>query len=96
MMRAGREPRLMVFRKLEAAPESAVEPERRGRVVGRFCHGCGGLYPLYRPRHRDKPALGRDHVASPCTHEGEAFEPGGAWWEPAVEVLAPPAAAAAE
>jgi hypothetical protein len=30
---------------------------------------------------------GRDHIASPCTHEGEAFEAGENWWEPAVEVL---------
>ncbi len=84
----------MVYRKLDAAPESAVEPERRGRVVGRFCRACGGLYPLYRARHHDKPALGRDHVASPCTHEGEAFDPGADWWEPAVAILPPPVVAA--
>ncbi len=84
----------MVFRKLEAAPEGAVEPERRGRVVGRFCRACGGFYPLYGARHLGKPALGRDHVASTCTHEGEPFEPGDDWWEAAVEILpAPPPAA---
>jgi hypothetical protein len=26
-------------------------------------------------------------VASTCTHEGEEFSEGVAWWEPAVEVI---------
>ena len=30
---------------------------------------------------------GRDHIASPCAHEGDAFEEGANWWQPAVEVL---------
>ena len=30
---------------------------------------------------------GRDHIASPCSHEGDAFEEGANWWQPAVEVL---------
>jgi hypothetical protein len=30
---------------------------------------------------------GRDHVASPCAHEGEMFEAGADWWEPAVEIV---------
>jgi hypothetical protein len=30
---------------------------------------------------------GRDHIASPCAHEGDLFVPGADWWEPAVEVL---------
>jgi hypothetical protein len=34
---------------------------------------------------------GKDHIAAPCAHEGEPFDPGEPWWEPAVEVL--PAAA---
>ena len=30
---------------------------------------------------------GRDHVASPCAHEGEVFELGADWWERAVEIV---------
>jgi hypothetical protein len=30
---------------------------------------------------------GRDHIASPCSHERDAFEEGAIWWQPAVEVL---------
>jgi hypothetical protein len=45
--------------------------------------------------HRGKPMYGRDHIASPCSHEGDVFEEGAAWWEPGVEVL-PEAIAKAE
>jgi hypothetical protein len=30
---------------------------------------------------------GKDHVAAPCAHEGDVFEPGAGWWEAAVLVL---------
>ena len=30
---------------------------------------------------------GRDHIASPCSHEGDVFEEGANWWQPAVEIL---------
>jgi hypothetical protein len=33
--------------------------------------------------------MGRDHIASPCPHEGDRFADGADWWEPAVEVLPP-------
>jgi hypothetical protein len=70
-----------------SAPASALPEERRGRDVGRFCHGCHSVYPLFAPRHRGKPTRGRDHVASPCAYEGREFEPEAGWWEPAVEIL---------
>ena len=79
-----------MYRQLEAAPRSQLADERRGRVVGRFCRACGNLYPEYRARHTGKPLYGKDHVASPCSHEGDAFAAGEDWWEPAVEVLPPP------
>lgn len=83
----------MVYRAPTPAPESRVADERRGPVLGRFCLACGSVYPLHRARHAGKPVYGRDHVSSPCPHEGEAFDPADDWWEPAVEVLpAPPAA----
>ncbi|HVS03041.1 MAG TPA: hypothetical protein VMT16_09745 [Thermoanaerobaculia bacterium] len=85
----------MVFRAPRAAPQSRVASERRGSVVGRFCHGCGSIYPLQRRLHSGDPIYGRDHIASPCAYEGYGFEPGEAWWEPAVIVLAPPAEPAA-
>jgi hypothetical protein len=85
----------MVYRNPEAAPAGLIAPEQRGPVVGSFCHVCGSTYPLHRARHSGKPLYGRDHVASPCAHEGELFEPGADWWEPAVEVLPVPAPAAA-
>ena len=81
----------MVYRRLEVAPRSALPPERRGRVLGRFCHGCGAVYSEFARRHEGKPILGRDHVASPCSHEGEPFDPGEPWWEPAVEAVLAPA-----
>jgi hypothetical protein len=77
-----------------SAPETALAPERRGPVVGRFCHGCRSVYPLHAARHVGKPAHGRDHVASPCAFEGRPFTAGAEFWEPAVEVL-PPAPAPA-
>jgi hypothetical protein len=79
----------MAYRGPEAAPESSIPPERRGRVVGRFCRSCSAVYRLHGARHRGKPIHGKDHVASTCAHEGEEFSPGDPWWEPAVEVLPP-------
>lgn len=79
-----------MYRELEAAPQSRLAAARRGRVVGRFCRACGNFYPEYRARHAGKPLYGKDHVASPCSHEGDAFAAGEDWWEPAVEVLPPP------
>jgi hypothetical protein len=77
----------MVYRLPQAAPESQIPEERRGRVTGRFCRVCASFYPLHRAKHAGKPMYGKDHVASPCAHEGEDFEAGAGWWEPAVEVL---------
>ena len=57
--------------------------------MGRFCLSCGSVYPLFTRLHRGKPSFGKDHVSAPCTHEGEAFESGAEWWQPAVEVLPP-------
>lgn len=82
----------MVYRAPQAAPQSKLPEDRRGPVMGRFCLVCGSIYPLHRGRHIGKPILGRDHIAAPCAHEGEAFDPGEPWWEPAVEVLPPPPA----
>jgi hypothetical protein len=84
----------MVYRFPHAAPQSRLPEGRRGRVVGRFCLTCGSIFPLHRARHSGKPVYGRDHVASPCAHEGEAFAPGASWWDQAVEVL--PEAVAAQ
>ena len=84
----------MVYHVLIPAPSSQLPEERRGRVLGRFCHGCNSVYPLHRGKHSGKPSYGRDHIASPCAHEGEPFEPGATWWELAVEVLPPPVVAA--
>ena len=77
----------MAYRTPRAAPESTLPEDRRGAVVGRFCKSCGSIYPRFAGRHRGKPTYGKDHVASPCSHEGEEFLPGEAWWEAAVEVL---------
>lgn len=78
----------MAYRGSEAAPAGRIPEERRGRVVGRFCLACGSVYPLFIGRHRGKPSFGKDHVSAPCSHEGETFESGADWWQPAVEVLA--------
>jgi hypothetical protein len=80
----------VTYRGPAAAPESSIPPERRGRVLGRFCLACGAVYRQHAPVHRGTPVHGKDHVASPCSHEGDDFAPGEPWWEPAVEVLPPP------
>ena len=77
----------MVYRNPDAAPESAIPPDQRGPVVGRICKACYESYPLHRPTHTGKPLHGKDHVSSPCAHEGDAFLPGEDWWEPAVVVM---------
>jgi hypothetical protein len=79
-----------MYRVPQAAPESRIAAQRRGKTLGRFCLACGSVYPIHRARHSGKPVYGKDHVASPCSHEGDAFEPGQDWWEPAVDVLPPP------
>jgi len=71
------------------APQSALAPEQRGAAVARFCRARQEFYPAHRARHRGKPLQGKDHVASPCIHEGEEFSPEADWWEPGVEVLRP-------
>ena len=75
-----------MYRSPNGAPASAVAEELRGPKLGRFCRGCGGIYPLYRERHSGKSLNGCDHV-SPCAHEGESFDDGESWWEDAVQVL---------
>jgi len=77
----------MVYRHPHAAPKSQLAPERQGRMIGYFCHDCGFIYPEHRAKHSGKPIYGKDHIASPCTHEGDLFAAGESWWEPAVEVL---------
>ena len=81
----------MVFRAPKAAPASRLPEERRGHVVGRWCNGCNQTFPLQRGVHSGDAIAGRDHVASTCPYEGWRFETGASWWEPAVEVLPPPA-----
>ena len=82
----------MVYRRVPLAPAATIAEARRGAVKGRFCTACGSVFSLYAARHDGKPIQGKDHVAAPCSHQGEAFEDGAAWWEPAIEVLpAPPA-----
>jgi hypothetical protein len=76
-----------MFRMPHAAPESQVPEEKRGRTIGRFCLVCSTIFPLHRAKHSGKGMYGRDHVASPCAHEGEMFEAGADWWEPAVEIV---------
>jgi hypothetical protein len=85
----------MVFRTSRVAPASRIPAERRGHLIGRYCHGCNQAFPLQRGLHTGDPIFGRDHVASTCPYEGWAFEVGASWWEPAVEVLPPPPAVAA-
>lgn len=76
------------------APQSSLPAERRGRVVARFCRSCASFYPLHAAVHAGKPSFGKDHVSSPCAAEGRPFAEGATWWEPGVEVLPAPAAAA--
>jgi len=76
-----------MYRFPHAAPQSQIPEERQGRTIGRFCKVCSSIYPLHRSLHRGKAMYGRDHIASPCSHEGDAFEERADWWEPAVEVL---------
>ena len=83
-----------MYRVPQAVPQSQVAPDRRGRAMGHFCLICATLYPLHRAVHSGQPVYGRDHIASPCAHEGDAFAPGESWWEPAVELLPAPVAAA--
>lgn len=78
----------MTYRGLRVAPAAAVDKTRRGPAKGRFCRACGSVYPLYADYHKGKPAYGKDHT-SPCAHEGDEFEVGEDWWEPAIEVLPP-------
>jgi hypothetical protein len=77
----------MVYRHPNASPASRLPEERQGRVVNRYCRVCGSFYPLHRGRHTGKSTYGKDHIASPCAHEGELFTPGADWWEDAVELL---------
>ncbi len=81
----------MVYRVPRLAPRSHIPEERRGRVAGCFCLACGSVYSQHAGCHAGKPMYGKDHVAAPCTHEGELFAVGQSWWEPAVEVLPEPA-----
>jgi hypothetical protein len=76
-----------MYRFPHAAPQSQLPEERQGRTIGRFCLVCGSIYPLHRKLHRGRAVYGRDHIAAPCSHEGDAFEAGDLWWQPAVEVL---------
>lgn len=85
----------MASRSMDLAPLSRVAPERRGVVQGKFCKACATIFPQHLGRHVGKGIHGHDHVASPCAHEGEAFAPADAWWEPAVILLPPPAPAPA-
>ena len=68
---------------------SRVAEDRRGKIVGRFCHGCGSVYSMYKDRHTGDALHGKDHISSPCSHEGEEFEEAVDWWEAAIEVLPP-------
>jgi hypothetical protein len=88
----------MSYRQPPVAPESTVDPSRRGPRAGKFCRACSEFYPFLLNRHTGKPMHGRDHIAAPCAHEGDEFTPGETWWEPAVEIrpaaVAPPPPAA--
>ena len=76
-----------MYRFPHAAPAEPAPRGAAGRTIGRFCLVCASIYPLHRKRHRGKAMYGRDHIASPCAHEGDVFEAGANWWEPAVEVV---------
>lgn len=77
------------------APQSHIPEERRGEVVGRFCHGCGATFSIHSSVHKGKGLHSKDHIASPCAHEGDRFQEREDWWEPAVLVLPPPSEPAA-
>ena len=78
------------------APQSAISKELQGRVIGRFCLGCGSVYSQHSARHTGKPMYGKDHISSPCSYEGRKFESNKSWWEPAIEVLSPESDSTAE
>jgi len=71
------------------APLSQIPEDRRGKVLGRFCHACGATFSIHSSVHKGKGLYSKDHIASPCSHEGDRFEEGQDWWEPAVAVLPP-------
>ena len=79
----------MTHRAPHPAPQSRIPEPRRGKVVGRFCHACGSTYSIHSSIHRGKGLYSKDHIASPCPHEGDRFQEGEDWWEPAVTVLPP-------
>lgn len=81
----------MTHRAPHPAPAGRIPEERRGKVVGRFCLACGATFSLHASNHKGKGLYSKDHISSPCSHEGDDFAPGEGWWEPAVEVLPPPA-----
>lgn len=76
-----------MYRNPNAAPASAIPEEQRGPVIGRFCHGCGSTFSVHQSQHKGKGLYSKDHIASPCPHEGDRFAAGEPWWEPAVLVL---------
>lgn len=76
-----------MYRNPQGAPQSTIDAERRGPVVGRFCHTCGATFSQHQSVHKGKGVYSKDHIASPCSHEGDEFAPGEDWWEPAVLVL---------
>src|SRR5947209_17655719 len=78
-----------------ASPAGHVPEGRGGRTTGRLWLLCSTIYPLHRARHTAKRMYGRGTSASPCAHEGEVFEPGADWWEPAVEIVPEAVAAGA-
>lgn len=85
----------MTYRVSAAAPASSLPEAQRGPVVGRYCFVCNQVFPTHRMRHVGRPVYGRDHIPSPCTHEGDAFGEVPAasdpWWDWAVDVKpAPP------
>ena len=79
----------MTYRLPQIGPVSALAEDRRGLPAARFCKSCQEFYPLHGGRHHGKPLYGKDHIASPCSHEGEAFVDDADWWEPAVQILPP-------
>jgi hypothetical protein len=85
-----------MYRAPQPAPASTLDPDRRGPVVGRFCHGCGSTFSVHQSVHKGKGIYSKDHIASPCAHEGDLFAPEEEWWEEAVEVMPAPAGEVAE